>query len=778
MMSTTKTTTPATTTGTSRRRLLAALGLVVALAHLAALPRTLEDLDSVNLALGVESFDVSSHRPHPPGYPVYIALGKLSDRAVATVAPGWPRDRRAAVGLALWSVVAATAAVWVLPAFWTALGLSPTQAVLASLLALVSPLFWLTASRPLTDVPGLVAALAVQAALLSGLRAYHAAGREHVPAVWWYAAAAAGFVIGVRTQTMWLTGPLLCWCGGELVSRGQWREALGLVAAAAAGVLVWLVPLIVVTGGPDAYLSALAAQAADDFAGVEMLATQPTWALLMDALSRTFTTPWLGGTLDTIVIGLAALGGARLVRRAPRVLALMLLAFLPYLVFHLTFQETATIRYGLPLVVPVTALAVIAVFALPRRAAVTATVALAAASWWVAQPPLSAYAAEGAPIFRALADLEATLERPGTEDDPTALGMHRRIASESRQALVWAAEAWPFAVLPSERGAEVAAVVDYWRAGGTGPLWFLASPVRRDLDLIDARARTLHARYQWPIDTRALLAQARPTDVDAWIIAPPRWMLGTGWALTPEIGGVTWALGHGPHRVPAESYLLRDRAPLRVVVGGRHLGPDDSPPVALVARLDGVEVSRWTVSSTDRSFVHWITLPEGTPPGEGRYATLTVAVEGAPESRSPVGLEFFDAATPEDVLWVFARGWHEPEQEAATGVSWRWMSREGQVSIEAPSVDLTVTISGESPARYVPEGVDLTVRAGGVEVARRRLRDDFRESFRVPRAALAASGGAVTFEVSDAWVPAERARSRDRRQLGLRVFNLQVDATR
>ena len=55
-----------------------ALAIVFFIAHLAFLPPTLEDLDSMNFALGVRDFDPSKHQPHPPGYPVFIALGKLS----------------------------------------------------------------------------------------------------------------------------------------------------------------------------------------------------------------------------------------------------------------------------------------------------------------------------------------------------------------------------------------------------------------------------------------------------------------------------------------------------------------------------------------------------------------------------------------------------------------------------------------------------------------------------------------------------------------------------
>ena len=50
-------------------------GLFLAL-HLPFLPPSLEDLDSINFALGVRQYDVSQHQPHPPGYPLFIGAAK------------------------------------------------------------------------------------------------------------------------------------------------------------------------------------------------------------------------------------------------------------------------------------------------------------------------------------------------------------------------------------------------------------------------------------------------------------------------------------------------------------------------------------------------------------------------------------------------------------------------------------------------------------------------------------------------------------------------------
>ena len=137
--------------GSRLRLFVALLGLVFFASHVRTLPRTLEDMDSINFALGVEKFDVSSHRPHPPGYPVYIALGKISTAALGAAIPSWDRDHRAAAGLALLGLVAGTLAAAVLTKFWISVGVTPPIAFLAAVLAIVSPLFWFTAARPLTD---------------------------------------------------------------------------------------------------------------------------------------------------------------------------------------------------------------------------------------------------------------------------------------------------------------------------------------------------------------------------------------------------------------------------------------------------------------------------------------------------------------------------------------------------------------------------------------------------------------------------------------------------
>ena len=60
----------------------------------------------------------------------------------------------------------------------------------------------------------------------------------------------AALSVGFRSQMALLTGPLLL-----LVLVLRRRHALAMIAAGAAGVLIWAVPLIVLSGGLARYLA-------------------------------------------------------------------------------------------------------------------------------------------------------------------------------------------------------------------------------------------------------------------------------------------------------------------------------------------------------------------------------------------------------------------------------------------------------------------------------------------------------------------------------------------
>src|SRR4030095_13778051 len=86
------------------RQILIVVAAYVA-AHLIFLAPSLEDIDSINFALGLRHFDVANHQPHPPGYPVYLALGHVSCAISSWTGPALDPARLAARALAIWSAL-------------------------------------------------------------------------------------------------------------------------------------------------------------------------------------------------------------------------------------------------------------------------------------------------------------------------------------------------------------------------------------------------------------------------------------------------------------------------------------------------------------------------------------------------------------------------------------------------------------------------------------------------------------------------------------------------
>jgi hypothetical protein len=746
------------------RLLTAALALAFLGSHIQSLPRSLEDIDSINFALGVESFDVAAHRPHPPGYPVFVAMARVSTATVAMVAPALDRNERAAVGLAIWGVLAGTVFTLVLVSFWIAMGWSPVAAWFAAALAMASPLFWFTSARPLTDALALVAAVAVQWMLV---RDWPVVDRPLRLRPLLIAACLAGVLIGVRTQTMWLTGPLLAWIAVVSLSRHGWPAAGALAGAAAFGCLLWAVPLVVSTGGIGGYVTALAGQGQEDFSGVEMLATSNDGRLLGEALSWTFKRPWRVAWLGDVMNGLALIGLFHLAWRRRRTFGVVVLAFAPYLVFHLAFHETETVRYALPLVVPMAGLAVHGLFLLPIRAAVVVAALVAAASLVTAQQSLRSYGGNVLPTFLAFRD--AGREARARADAPLVVahtGM-RRVAD-------WYRAEWPELPAMGPREPSWLRIIEHFRTGMTNPVWFLTDRRRTDVVLFDPRARRVVREYVQDLEVRRLVGQTRQDEVRWWEILRPGWMLGRGWALSPEVAGVTFSTGRDPLVAPAEGYLLRSDAPRRLMIGGRYLGGGRTAAIAV--EIDGRPVSRWEVTPSEPHFLQWVELPGGVLNGDGAYAVMQVRVEDAGGSGAAprIGLEQFDFASTGDVMTGFAAGWQEPETELETGRSWRWAGPRATLVAYAGAGAVRLILAGESPLRYFARPSNIVVLVNDREAGRFAASADFEETITVPAGYFTASPSRVTIETDQMFVPAERGDTPDHRQLAQRFFRIEA----
>jgi hypothetical protein len=747
---------------------LGALAALYCAAHLPFLAPSLEDIDSINFALGLRDFEVAEHQPHPPGYPLYIGFGRIVLAALRAVRPDLPPVTAEAQALSLLSVVAGAAAVVLAGSVFTAVMREtvlatpdPRRVVRWSTVFLtLCPLFWLTGARPMSDMPGLAAAFGAQALLLRGY-------------VGW-GAITAGLALGIRVQIFWLTAPLLVW--GILRGGPGVHDRLGAgirgLAAFAAGALVWAIPLVAVTGGLDAYFAALGTQAGEDFAFVDMLWTNPTPRRLAFGLVHTLVLPWSSVPLAALMATLAVLGALVLLARDRRTLAPVVMAFAPYAAFHLVFQETLTVRYALP-VVPAIAFLAARLVATAGRATNVVAAPLAAFALVAAMPGLVAYGRDVHPAFRAVEDAQRRAETT----TPAVVTSHFELR-RTLQAL--APTGLPIAWAPRHR--EWLTMVEYWRGGGREPVWFLANPRRTDLALIDPQSLTDVVRYRWAAAHRTELSGTRPAGTDWYRLRPPGWFLGEGWSLTAEAGGLTNATATGPSHRPISGYVRCRAEPMHMVIGGRHLGGQTDRAASFELQLGGVVLDRWTLTYDDRNFLRFLDLPGGCTASDG-YGTLTVAARaaGADSDRSghvPVAVRQFDFQPATRVIFGFGPGWHEHEWSWDTGLAWRWASDRSVLRVRAPAGPVRVRIRGESPLRYFDEPPTMTLSAGGHIVGRLQPATDFEFDAIVPADAMRASGGDLVLETSRSFVPALTGRSVDVRRLGLRIFDVRVERAR
>lgn len=295
----------------SRRLGFLALGVYAVLLALTA-PAWPDDWDGIGFVESVRSFDLARFQPHPPGYPVYVALLRVAALVV--------RDpMRACVVVAIVSGVVTVALVWS-----AVRSLSGERAAWAAA-ALVGavPLAWRACSGVGSEAPAL-ACLAACAWGLSPARRERWAGILAV-------GLGAGLGLGVR-----LSWAPLFFAALVLVLRGTRGRTLLAFAVAC---LLWAVPLVAIVGP-----SRLVALNAAHFAGHAQrwggtVATEPG-AVRLAWLARDVFVDGLGAGADALgiavavlLVATAAVGLVVWKRAGWRGWKAALVAVLPYLVW-------------------------------------------------------------------------------------------------------------------------------------------------------------------------------------------------------------------------------------------------------------------------------------------------------------------------------------------------------------------------------------------------------------------------------------------------------------
>jgi Dolichyl-phosphate-mannose-protein mannosyltransferase len=194
----------------------------------------LYDIDSVNFALALDHFDPTTYQPHPPGYFLYVFLGRLVNLL-------FHDPNTALVTISILASCGTAVLIWVLAEEW----FGRQAALFSSLIFLFSPLCWFHGTVALTYIVE-----ACFSALLGLLCWRVVSGRLRwlMPAT-----VTLGLAVGFRPSSLLLLGPLWLLSLRELRVKQVFLAFLALVVTIGA----WFVPMLYLSGGPAAYFESL-----------------------------------------------------------------------------------------------------------------------------------------------------------------------------------------------------------------------------------------------------------------------------------------------------------------------------------------------------------------------------------------------------------------------------------------------------------------------------------------------------------------------------------------
>ena len=212
------------------------LGLLVVITRLPFTSKFLYEWDSVNYSLAFENYNILQQQPHPPGYLLYVALGK----AVNCIF----NDPN--ISMIFLSIVFSVLSV-VLVYFMAKDLFSRKVGIISALLLIFNPFIWFY---------GEIASIYIFEAFFSILIAYSSyklfKGDEKFIYI---SALVLGLSGGFRTDILEFMLPLWIFCIGS--ARIHYTKiAKGLLTFIVA-VSIWLVPAVILTGGIESYIHIL-----------------------------------------------------------------------------------------------------------------------------------------------------------------------------------------------------------------------------------------------------------------------------------------------------------------------------------------------------------------------------------------------------------------------------------------------------------------------------------------------------------------------------------------
>jgi hypothetical protein len=166
-----------------QRAIVVLLAIVCAASRFLTLARSVWDWDEALFTMALRDYDVTFHHPHPPGFPVFVALARVARFVV-------PDDFRALQSINLIAAMLVFPAIYL---FARELRLRFTTSVMAATLFAFLPNVWFFGGGAFSDIPSIVLVLFAVTFLLRG---------AHDRKMYWLGTLLLALAIGIRPQNI------------------------------------------------------------------------------------------------------------------------------------------------------------------------------------------------------------------------------------------------------------------------------------------------------------------------------------------------------------------------------------------------------------------------------------------------------------------------------------------------------------------------------------------------------------------------------------------------
>jgi hypothetical protein len=295
------------------------LGIIVSLcvvgivSRVIAIHASLWEWDDILFAHAMHEYDLERNIPHPPGFPVFIMLGRLAYAF-------FKNEHHALVAV---NIVFASLLAPALYFLFREIFKDRWIALTGALFSIFAANVWLHSGGPRSDIPGFAIGVICLALAIRGMRSSRAL---------LLSCALLGLGMGVRVTVLPAAAPTVACVLLFHLWKRNWRLVAGAVSTATVCFLIWFVPLIMHTSW-RLYQFVMSKHSEFTLAKDSIFSDTEN-GVLSYRMRRFFLDIWGARSIAWSMLGLSAVGlGALAATRRFTAIGWMVIAFVPYLVF-------------------------------------------------------------------------------------------------------------------------------------------------------------------------------------------------------------------------------------------------------------------------------------------------------------------------------------------------------------------------------------------------------------------------------------------------------------